>query len=365
MKLKPIYTLLLLLLTVLFSSCTTKKADTGTAWLLPFEKVDSVNPVLLPGNNTFICPVWKKEIAWENKDVFNPAAVVRDDKVYLIYRAEDTIGVYNGTSRLGLAVSDDGLHFVKEPSPVFYPDNDSKKIYEWEGGTEGPRIVEAETGDYIMTYTTYDGETARLCVAVSEDLHHWTKYGPVLQGKFKNHWSKSGAIVSKRKGSSMVATKIQGKYWMYFGDTDLFMATSEDLINWQPVLENNDLKSVLKPRPDKFDSRLVESGPFALITEKGILLIYNGMNRDEGGDPNLSKGAYCGGQALFDLQDPTKLIDRVEENFIKPDRAYELEGQVNQVCFLEGLVFFKGKWFLYYGTADSKIAVATSNTILK
>jgi predicted GH43/DUF377 family glycosyl hydrolase len=163
----------------------------------------------------------------------------------------------------------------------------------------------------------------------------------------------------------MVATKIQGKYWMYFGDTDLFMATSEDLINWQPVLENNDLKSVLKPRPDKFDSRLVESGPFALITEKGILLIYNGMNRDEGGDPNLSKGAYCGGQALFDLQDPTKLIDRVEENFIKPDRAYELEGQVNQVCFLEGLVFFKGKWFLYYGTADSKIAVATSNTILK
>jgi hypothetical protein len=107
MKLKPIYTLLLLLLTVLFSSCITKKADTGTAWLLPFEKVDSVNPVLLPGNNTFICPVWKKEIAWENKDVFNPAAVVRDDKVYLIYRAEDTIGVYKGTSRLGLAESDD------------------------------------------------------------------------------------------------------------------------------------------------------------------------------------------------------------------------------------------------------------------
>jgi predicted GH43/DUF377 family glycosyl hydrolase len=54
------------------------------------------------------------------------------------------------------------LHFVKEPSPVFYPDNDSMKIYEWEGGTEDPRIVEAETGDYIMTYTTYDGETARL-----------------------------------------------------------------------------------------------------------------------------------------------------------------------------------------------------------
>ena len=364
MKLKSIQALLLLILGSVSWHCSTPRKGEDTAWLMPFVKVDRVNPVLLPGNNTFICPILQKEIPWENKDVFNPAAVVRNNKIYLIYRAEDTIGVYNGTSRLGLAVSNDGYHFVKEPSPVFYPDNDSMKIYEWEGGTEDPRIVEAETGDYIMTYTTYDGETARLCVAVSEDLRNWTKYGPVLQGKFKNRWSKSGAIVSKLVGSSVVATKIQGKYWMFFGDTDLFMATSEDLINWKPVLENDDLKSVLKPRPGKFDSRLVESGPYALVTKKGILLIYNGMNLDEGGDPALAKGAYCGGQALFDLEDPTRLIDRLDENFIMPDKDYELEGQVNQVCFLEGLVFFKNKWFLYYGTADSKIAVATSSTVV-
>lgn len=31
------------------------------------------------------------------------------------------------------------------------------------------------------------------------------------------------------------------------------------------------------------------------------------------------------------------------------------------MCFLEGMVFFKGKWFLYYGTADSKIAVAEAS----
>jgi predicted GH43/DUF377 family glycosyl hydrolase len=102
-----------------------------------------------------------------------------------------------------------------------------------------------------------------------------------------------------------------------------------------------------------------------LITEKGILLIYNGMNLDSGGDPRLAPGAYCGGQALFDLADPSKLIDRLELNFIKPDRPYELTGQVNQVCFLEGLAFFNDKWFLYYGTADSKIAVAVSGSDLK
>jgi predicted GH43/DUF377 family glycosyl hydrolase len=180
----------------------------------------------------------------------------------------------------------------------------------------------------------------------------------VLQGKYKNTWSKSGAIIARQKGSRIVAEKINGKYWMYFGDTDLFMATSEDLIHWQAVEENGQLKSVLKPRPGYFDSRLVESGAYALVREQGILLIYNSMNLDTGGDPSVGKGAYCAGQALFDKNDPTTLIGRLEKNFMRPEKEYEVTGQVNQVCFLEGLVPFRNRWFLYYGTADSKIAVA-------
>ena len=61
---------------------------------------------------------------------------------------------------------------------------------------------------------------------------------------------------------------------------------------------------------------------------------------------------------LFDKNDPTKVIDRMETYFMKPDKPYEITGQVNHVCFVEGLVQYKGKWFIYYGTADSKIAVA-------
>ena len=149
---------------------------------------------------------------------------------------------------------------------------------------------------------------------------------------------------------------------MYFGDTDLFMATSEDLIHWTPVEENEKLKSVLKPRKGYFDSRLVESGPYALLVDKGILLIYNGMNLDSGGDSTLAKGAYCAGQALYAKNDPMKLINRLEKNFMMPDKPYEISGQINQVCFVEGIVPFNGKWFLYYGTADSKIAVAVKSS---
>jgi predicted GH43/DUF377 family glycosyl hydrolase len=72
----------------------------------------------------------------------------------------------------------------------------------------------------------------------------------------------------------------------------------------------------------------------------------------------LPKYTYAAGQALFDLNIPYKLIDRSNSYFIFPNKDYELVGEVNNVCFVEGLVSFKNKWYLYYGTADSKIGVA-------
>lgn len=357
-----------LVLVVLITACQTPSSkeqasnETLVDWqIVPFTKADEYNPVLTPGTNEFLCPIRKQKIKWDEKDVFNPAAVVRDGKVYLIFRAEDLVGKYAGTSRLGLAISDDGYTFTKLPEPVFFPDNDSLKVYEWEGGVEDPRVVETDDGRYIMTYTAYDGKLARLLTATSTDLKSWKKHGLVLKGKFTDTWSKSGAIVSRMEGDKIIATKVNGRYWMYFGDTDLFMASSEDLITWTPELQNDSLRSVLKPRPGYFDSRLVESGPYALIRDQGILLIYNGMNLDgDGKDPNLPAGAYSAGQALFDSNDPTKLINRSEKFFLTPDKDYEITGQVNQVVFVEGMVPFKNMWYLYYGTADSKIAVATT-----
>jgi predicted GH43/DUF377 family glycosyl hydrolase len=265
------------------------------------------------------------------------------------------------TSRLGLATSEDGLHFIKQPLPVLFPGNDSLKKYEWNGGIEDPRIVESPDGSYILTYTAFDGTTARLCIATSTDLKNWTKQGLAFgEENYKNTWSKSGAIVARRVGDKIIASRVDGKYWMYFGDTDIFIANSEDLIHWKVAGKYGDKQMipVLHPRAGYFDSELVEPGPYALIRDEGILLIYNGSNAAAFNDDAIPKFTYSGGQALFDKNKPYKLIARTDSNFIHPDKPYEKIGEVNDVCFIEGLVHFENKWFLYYGTADSKIAVA-------
>lgn len=365
---------------IIFTGCENtsqieKKSEIipANSWeLTGFIKVDSINPILIPSKElTFNCPVSGKEVNWEERNVLNPTAVVRDDKVYLFYRAQDL----SGTSRIGLAVSEDGLHFKKPATPVFYPDNDSMKIYEWHyaknentedgkdyfDGVEDPRIVESEDGSFIMTYTAYDGKTARLGLASSFDLQNWTKHGLVLNDEqYGDTWSKAGAIVSRLEGNRIIATKVNGQYWMYYGDTDIFMASSDNLIHWQAAVdeESGNRISVLHPRPGYFDSRLVEPGPYALLREQGILLIYNGSNAINYNDMDLPRFTYSAGQALFDLNYPFKLMDRAITYFIHPDKDYERVGEVNEVCFVEGLVYFDQQWFLYYGTADSRIAVA-------
>ena len=357
-------------------------AAPGEWALLNFTKVDSINPILGPSPvGVFQDPILRQPVRWEEKDVFNPAVVVKDGKIFMLYRAENLVTPTVGkTSRIGLATSTDGIHFTRRPQPVLFPDNDAHKRYEWPGGTEDPRVVEDENHTYFMTYTAYDGDKARLHIATSTDLLTWTKYGNVFTqaagGKYVSKWTKSGAIVSRYEADGrIVATKLNGKYWMYWGDAQIWLATSDDLIHWTPIemaagekppvplraqaITMPDLKIVLPTREGKFDSDLVESGPPAMITDQGIRLIYNSRNEPSFGDKSLPVGTYAAAQALFDLNDPSKLLKRSDTYFMRPDRPYETTGQVNQVVFLEGLARFNSKWFLYYGTADSKIAVAT------
>ncbi|HYM06540.1 MAG TPA: glycoside hydrolase family 130 protein [Terriglobales bacterium] len=273
---------------------------------------------------------------WESAGTFNPAVILRHGKLVMLYRAQDR----NGTSRLGYAESADGLHFKRRSRPVLSPQAD----YEKEGGVEDPRLV--KFGDtYYLTYTGYNKKDAQLCLATSSDLVHWQRRGvilPAYKGNWNIGWTKSGAIVPE---------KINGKYWMYFLGTSadktdqMGLAYSTDLIHWTEATSI----PVLPRRAGRFDSRVVEPGPPPIVTKDGVVLIYNAA------DDNL---AYRTAIAVFDRNDPSKLIWRSEQPVFLPERDWEKVGQVPNVVFVEGMARRRSGYLFYYGAADKYIGVA-------
>ncbi|APG61045.1 glycoside hydrolase family 130 protein [Christiangramia salexigens] len=366
MKIKRNYVSLLAALTISFSGIA---QEVEKDWMLgPFTRFTQEKPIISSDTTTtFNDPMTGKVVNWESMATFNPAAIVKDGEIHVFYRAEERVGedgIGTHTSRLGLATSKDGVNYDRKDKPVFYPDNDDQKKYEWTGGTEDPRIVETEDGKYVLTYTQWNRDLPRLAVATSTDLKNWTKHGPAFEeykdGKYNDRDTKSGAIVSKiNEEGKFVAAKINGKYWMYYGVPHIWLASSTDLINWEPVEDyEGNLMPVMNPRPGYFDSWLVEAGPPPILTEDGIVMLYNAGNSKNIGVQELGNRIYTGGQALFDAKEPWKILDRSDKPFIKPELPFEKSGQYKDgTTFIEGLVHFKGDWYLYYGTADSMVGV--------
>jgi beta-1,2-mannosidase len=285
----------------------------------------SETPVIAPRGNT-----------WESAGTFNPAVAVREGKIVMLYRAQDK----QGTSRLGYAESSDGIHFTRRNDPVLSPTEE----YEKDGGVEDPRLV--QFGDtYYLTYTGYNKKDAQLCLATSKDLIHWDRKGviiPANKGNWNVKWTKSGAIVPE---------KIDGKYWMYFLGTSADnkdqagLATSTDLLHWTEATPT----PALPVRPGLFDSRVAEPGPAPIVTPNGIVLIYNAAD---------DKLVYRTGIAIFDRNDPRKLLRRSDEPIFSPEKDWEKIGQVPNVVFVEGMVQQDNRFLFYYGGADTNVGVA-------
>jgi predicted GH43/DUF377 family glycosyl hydrolase len=341
-------------------------ADQAARWQIDRFARPSATPVIAPNpDSVFRDPVDGKRVHWEALHTFNPAAIVRNGRVCVLYRAEDDSGemrIGMHTSRLGLAESGDGIHFTRRPEPVLYPDNDSQKDREWPGGCEDPRIVESEDGIYVLTYTQWNRKKTDAAIATSTDLIHWTKHGPALgvSPKYEALSYKSAGIVTRVESGRLIAAKIGGKYWMYWGEGVIHLATSDDLIHWRAVEDGSgEPVAVLAKRAGRFDSSFPETGPPPVLTADGIVVLYNGKNAPDGGDTALGPDAYATGEALFAAVSPATLVARLDEPVFKPELPFEKTGQYAAGdTFAEGLVWFGHRWFLYYGCADSMVGVA-------
>lgn len=305
----------------------------------PFIKYKN-NPILVPN----------KTNKFESGYLYNPAALVVDSKIFLFYRAQDE----QKLGCIGLAWSEDGYNFTRLNRPMLA----ASEPWEQGGGLEDPRIIRVN-GTFYMTYTGYDLDKARLCLATSTDLLTWKKYPPMFpdfidaiigndsKTYLRTHWSKAGAMFSER-GSD-------GKYGMIWGEGSFYVAKSKDLIHW----ETDSYDKRFADGVFEWEDRLIEPGPAPIKTRDGKwILIYNGASTGKG---NYVTNEYCVGQMLIDYENLANgPIARLEQPLLRPSEENEKNGQVNHVCFCEGAVQFKGRWFIYYGQADSELGVATA-----
>lgn len=277
------------------------------------------NPILTP----------RAEVPWERMAVFNPGVALVGDRVYMLYRAVGEYELY--VSSLGLAVSDDGVHFERFDSPAFAPEEEYERF-----GCEDPRVTRVE-GRYYITYTALSGRAFsernfKVAVAVTDDFRSFERYGVVIP----EYDDKDAVIFPERIG---------GRYVMYHRVVpDIWIAFSDDMRRWSGH------RKVMYPRPGCWDSLKIGAGAPPLRTEEGWLLIYHGVDKNR---------VYRLGVALFDLEDPTRLISRPLEPILEPRERYEKEGDVPNVVFACGAVEIGEEYYVYYGGGDKVIGLAT------
>lgn len=310
-----------------------------------FKKYEH-NPILKPNpDNEF-----------ESSYIYNAAAIVLDQKVFLLYRAQNK----SRTLTIGLAWLKDGYNFKRYHKPILYP----TEKWEKQGGCEDPRIVrDPKSKLFIVTYTAYDGSYARLCLATSPDLFTWKKYPPMIEDNtwreicnsldgeqfIRYNWLKSAAIFVDRHKD--------GNYYMIWGESGFQLGRSKDLIHW-----DIDTKLFTKGK-FPWQNRLIEPGPAPIKIDTGdkrrnhYILFYNSSTV---GASKYVRGAYTISQMLIDYDNLDQgPLARLEQPVLVPDAHNETSGQVNNVVFTEGVVQFNGKWFVYYGQGDSELGVAT------
>ncbi|MCD6120881.1 MAG: hypothetical protein J7K04_03510 [Spirochaetales bacterium] len=278
-------------------------------------------------------PVMKprKHVKWEAGAVFNAASIYDNGLVHLLYRTTDIASSGKDgdfISRIGYAVSKDGLHFNRLEEPVLSNDVEQERR-----GCEDPRIVKIDE-TYYMMYTGFGGRFPgdyRICLASSKNLIDWKRHGVVLD--------------EKNKDASLFPGLIGGKYVMlHRREPDIWIAYSDDLKQWYGH------RSIMKPIPEStWECNKIGIGGPPLETKDGFLLIYHGTNKEN---------VYSLGVALLDLEDPSKVIARQKEPVLEPVLKWEREGCIPNVVFSCGQVELEDRIIVYYGGADKVIGTA-------
>lgn len=324
-------------------------------------KVRREGAILEPTKNKF-----------ENLSVLNPGVFQDGKKVHLIYRAINRGYI----SSLGYAKLDGPVKVVERWNRPFLA---PKYSYE-KKGIEDPRIV--KIGDtFYITYVAHDGKNALIAYAYGKDLFKLKRGGIIspnityakagklfkysklkddyyfFESFYKNYggknikvWDKDGFLFPLKFHDKFILVHriLPDIQLVYFKD----FRQLKDEYFWVDYLMNL-AKHVMLEGAHGFEARNVGGGAPPVKTDYGWLMIYHGTEESN------KRRIYRAGAALYSLEHPRKLIARLPYSLFSPEQDYEIHGHVSQVVFPTGTSIFNGRLYIYYGAADSRIAVVS------
>ncbi len=310
---------------------------------------------------------------FEKRSVMNPGCVKVGNKVHLFYRAVSK----DNCSSIGYCRLEGPLKVVdRKRKPIMVPEFDYEKH-----GVEDPRIVFLD-GVYYMFYTAHDGKNAIVAYAMSKNLKKWEKKGIITpritydeaedyfpESKLKDRYfffesfykcEHGKDVLLWEKDAFIFPKKFNGKFALihrilpeiqviYFKD---FKELTKEY--WKDYLKHLGNYIVLGSKY-WYESRNIGGGCPPIETKNGWLLIYHAVE-------DTNKGiVYHAGAALLDKKNPCKVIGHFKNPLFSPEKKWEKEGNTKNVVFPTGAAVFGKRLYIYYGVADTRIAVASLN----
>jgi len=289
-----------------------------------------------PGNPILSVDNWP----YKANSVFNAAAALVNGNTILLARVED----YRGISHLTAARSIDGIKdWQVDEKPTFKPEPDKYPEEIW--GIEDPRLTWIEEmKKWAICYTSYSKSGPLVSLAMTEDFKSFERLGPVMPPEDKD--------------AALFPVKFGGLWAMLHRPTPKSaMLGAHIWISFSPNLKHwGQHQEIIHAREGGWwDANRIGLCAPPMYTEEGWLILYHGVRTTASGS------IYRLGLALLDLENPTKLIHRTDEWIFGPKTSYEREGDVDDVVFPCGWIKKDGKIFIYYGAADSRICLATTD----
>jgi predicted GH43/DUF377 family glycosyl hydrolase len=279
------------------------------------------------------------DLPYRANTVFNAGVTQFEDDTLLLLRVEDR----RGLSHLTVARSKDGItDWRVDTAPTFVADPDNHPEEMW--GIEDPRITYVpEQQRWLITYTAYSGAGPLVALAATTDFRSFERLGPVT--------------TPEDKDAALFPVRFDGRWALIHRPVtaspspaaNIWLSYSPDLKHW------GDHQMILPARQGGWwDANKIGLSPPPLLCDRGWLVLYHGVKM------TVSGGIYRLGLALLDRDDPRKVLQRGDEWLFTPSEDYERQGDVDEVVFPCGWLLYGDTVRLYYGAADTCLAIATA-----